>query len=167
MTTQIYPFTTSTDYFYGSNITVSGGVASLTDLGGGTYSTSNPTIYPKITILAESITSISTDQFSVDEDTIQYAIGINGTNYYWSGVVWTTSTGYSQSNLINDIQDNLSTLNSLLSGIKEITIVAYLHSEDGTTTPSLSAITISYDGPAIQYGDGIYDFSLESEYIYE
>ena len=70
----------------------------------------------------------------------------NGSTWkYWNGSSWVTSPGYSQSNIYSDINDNISSF-PISEGLK---IKIYLHSDDGTTTPSIDSLTVNYN-------DGVY-----------
>lgn len=63
---------------------------------------------------------------------------------YWNGSAWATSDGtYAQSNTAAEINDNGASLD-LAAGFY-VRVVAFLHSDDGYSTPDLTSSEISYN----------------------
>lgn len=147
---KIYDFTVPDEYIYPAEITVFEGEATLTDLGGFTYSTANPTIVSSSFLSAEGLTSFAATVTKTGSDTITFTIEVDSVEYYWDGVVWSAGGSFVNSNTAADINTNAATLN-LTAGVT-LRAIAYIHSNDGTTTPTLSNITINfdyYDVPAV------------------
>ncbi len=136
-----YPFTTATNYTYGSTVEVDSGKAQL--VLDGTYPTDNPTIKNATVLNCQGITSFAATITAAGSDAIKFTIEIDGTEYYWDGAAWSTSSGYAQSNTAADINTNISSI-TYGTGVA-IRFVAYLHSDDGSTTPSLDIMTVVYD----------------------
>jgi len=95
---------------------------------------------------------------------VKYVIQVNGTDKYWDGSAWSTSTGYAQSNTQAEINTNVAMLDTGNSAVK---FKVYLYSADGTTTPTVDDLTVSYDAadtsatePTFCYLEGyLYDFN--------
>lgn len=113
------------------------------------YLTSNPTIKNTSVINADSISNILMSTSISGSDAIKMTIEVDGIEKYWSGTAWATSSGYSQSNILADIVANLSTL---LADNSDIRWILYLHSDDGSTTPAVTQVTISYNLITITVG---------------
>lgn len=107
------------------------------------YATTNPTIKPTAAIPMQGIFSYINSISATGSDTIKYTIEVQGIEKYWNGSLWVTSSGYTQSNTAAEINSNVSSLN-LVSGYN-IKPVIYFHSNDGTTTPTITSLTIEYD----------------------
>jgi hypothetical protein len=146
-----YTFDTITDYYYDNTlIEISAGSAKLKDLGGGTYSTANPKLMPNFLMKVDTLTNFVETSTKVGSDEIKYTIEVAGLEKYWDGIAWSNSNGtYSQANTAAIILANISSL-SLTDGFK-IRPVKYLHSDAGTSTPTLSnlQLTVNYAAPAI------------------
>ena len=137
----IYPFTESDNYSKDPlKIEVTAGEAKLV---GPAFSTDNPSIYSALFLQATGVKAFSSSESVSGSDEIRYTVLINGVETYWDGLVWTESTGYSETNTAADLNSNLSSLT--LSEPSTIGFMAYLHSGDGTTTPALSEIAIDID----------------------
>jgi len=103
------------------------------------YATDNPTIEPNTAISADQlITFVETVNKSGSDD-IKYTIKVDGVQKYWNGSVVVNSSGYSQTNTAAEIQANGSEFTGTLIP------VIHLHSEDGTTTPSIGNLAYTYD----------------------
>lgn len=143
-----YPFTTAANYTYDNTlIEITGGKAQLKDLGGGTYSTANPTIKSANILNVISVSAYTDTITEGGSDLVKKVLEVDGVNKYWDGVAWETSTSYSQSNTTAEMNTNLSSLD--LSAGKSIRVVYYLHSDDGSTTPDIDVSTITYNLEAI------------------
>lgn len=85
-------------------------------------------------------TSVSSPAFTA----LKYIVQIDAQDKYWTGSVWADSDGtYAQSNTVSELSDNFATLDLSL-GV-DSTFKFFLHSDDGTVTPSLTTITVTYD----------------------
>ncbi len=102
----------------------------------------NPTIKPNAPIGADSLAAFSAVLAAAGNDAVKFVIDVDGTKRYWNGTAWADSSGYVQSNDPTDIDANAG---SLLSQGSLITPIAYLHSDDGSTTPELDEMELSYD----------------------
>ena len=106
------------------------------------YSTSNPIIYPKSSIRTDEIISLSETSTKPSGTDIKYIIKVTDTDYYWNGSNWAQSDGsYSQSNTINEINNNLS---NFPGNPSEVYVKAMLHS-DGFDSPELDKLEVDYD----------------------
>lgn len=127
------------------------------------YDMTSPTVLTNSSIIG-NINSFTTVENVTGGDLAKYTIQVGGTDKYWTGSVWATSTGYAQSNTASDINSNIAMLDTGNSAVK---IKTYLYSADGTTTPTVDTITITYDAsdssatePTFCYLEGwLYDFN--------
>lgn len=103
-----------------------------------TYYTDNPTILTNTSVTVDVIESLTETVTTAASDTIKYVINVDGTDKYWNGSAWATSSSYSQSNTIADINTNIASLDLNRSVVK---LKAYLNS-DGTTTPLLDELSM-------------------------
>jgi hypothetical protein len=107
------------------------------------YSITNPTIFPATTVGAEQLISVSAVTTEVGSDAVRYTLSVDGTEYYWNGSVWAVSSGYAQTNTIAEINTNAAAL--VLTGGHVIRPVAYIHSNNGSTTPNIDSFTLTYN----------------------
>jgi len=107
------------------------------------YDTNNPTIIPTQPMYAQSLTTFLETSVITGSDNIKYVLTVDGTDTYWDGGSWVESSGYAQSNTATEINTNLATLD--LTGGKVIIPKIYLHSNDGTSTPTLKNLYMVYD----------------------
>ena len=103
-----------------------------------------PTIYYSTPISTTAILSISTVESVAGSDAIQHVVNINNVDYWYNGAAWAASTSYAESNPLATITANLASLNLLLASRASVYIKSYFHSDDGSTSPSLDTMTISY-----------------------
>jgi len=110
------------------------------------YPTDNPGIISKTKIKATELKNVSATINNVGLDAVKFVLEINGTNYWYNSISlnWEESTGYLETNTISEINGNLSSLDLTSSG-SFITLVPFLHSEDGSTTPEISELNIDFD----------------------
>lgn len=121
------------------------------------YPTDNSTI-SRIDACTFSVPAID---FKIEETipaktNIKYILsGNDGLTWrYWNGTVWTFSDEtYAKSNTSQEIKDNLSTL-PFTSGT--FTWKAFLHSDDGTVTPILKLVQMTF-GIKLEVEDQIID----------
>lgn len=105
------------------------------------YATDDPTILVKGGFEVDSLSGFITTNSIVGSDDIRYIMRVNATDFYWDGTEWTESDGtYAQANTEADVLANVGAFD------KEGTLQlkAFLHSDDGTTTPTLTDVTIDY-----------------------
>jgi len=107
------------------------------------YSTTNPTIVPNSGFYADGLNSFSATTTATGSDAVKYTIYVNGTEKYWDGATWSSSSGYAQSNTESEINTNCGDLD--ISSGALIKPVAYIHSDDGSSTPDIEDITADYD----------------------
>jgi hypothetical protein len=109
------------------------------------YPITNPKLVFTDTFTAEALlTFLSNFTFSGNDNVTFTITKDNVERYYNSG--WMVSNGtYSQSNILTEIQNNLSTFFTDTELGSYISINVFLHSENGITSPDLTDITITYD----------------------
>lgn len=108
------------------------------------YSTSNPTIAPNTPITMDQLNAFTDVQSATGSDGVQFYLMIGSNPYWWNGSAWVISNAtYAQSNIAADIQTNAATLPIGLGAF--LTPYAILHSASGSTTPSLTSVTLTYD----------------------
>jgi hypothetical protein len=124
-------------------VEVSGGLIRLKDLGGATYSTANPTVTTQNTFKVSALATFVETKSVAGSDQVKYTLVVDGVEKYWTGTAWATSDGtYSQSNLASEINTNAPTLST---GYANVRVKAFLHSESGTTRPTLTDNTIGFN----------------------
>jgi len=110
------------------------------------YVTNGPSIVFNTTFAAEYLSKFKMLSFISGSDQIKFQLGKDSKYYYHDGSDWVLSDGtYSQSNTITQVQQYLSTFIDATAS-PTITIKAFLHSADGTTTPTLDEVNITYYG---------------------
>ena len=141
MPTTSYTFTTTANYtFNATDIVVTGVLAQL--VLDGTYPTTNPKIEPIISISQDAITSFLATIVAAGSDAVQFTLKLDGQEKYWDSAAWVNSDGtYAQSNTLADIQANIATFTTRGTIIP----VIFLHSDDGSTTPSIDVLTIDFN----------------------
>lgn len=107
--------------------------------------TGYPVVFPEYTI-SENISryeSLAITATLNGGDTIKFDISDDGgtTFYSYSGGSWNTNTNYAGANTLAEINSNLKTFPTDTSAI---TIRAWLYSDDGTTTPVFTKLTLTY-----------------------
>jgi len=111
------------------------------------YSVANPWIMNSSGITTKEIVSFTPSVTVAGSDLVKYIFNVGGIDHYWSGAAWTASNGtYSQSNTAAEITTNIAAFNTNIINLgKVVKIKAFLHSDDGSTTPELDSITIIYN----------------------
>ena len=108
-----------------------------------TYDVNNPTLLLVTGIGMDELTGFDESITISGSDVVKYVLNLDGTDKYWDGAAWSTSSSYSQSNTATEIETNKADLGiSLGATIKP---KVYLHSEFGETTPTITSMTIDYD----------------------
>jgi len=112
---------------------------SVAKLIGPAHDQTNPTIKIDCALEGCEIISLEEEVTKVGNDDIRYTVEVNGTEMWYDGDAWVSSAGYAETNTIAEIVNNKDSL-TLTTRIR---IVAYLHSDDGSTTPELDALNIT------------------------
>lgn len=106
------------------------------------YSTTNPYLTINSTIRTDALESFSETSTKNGTDEIKYTLGKNGVQYYWNGTAWAISDGtYSQASTAADIETNKASFTTIDTTLQ---IRIFLHSGDGSDTPEIDLLTISY-----------------------
>jgi len=107
------------------------------------YSTTDPTIEVVSGIQSDELLTFSAISTASGSDSIQYDLCISGQCMYWNGTAWVNSDGtLAQSNIASDISNNLAALD--IGTGKTVKVRAFLHSNDGLTTPSIASVSMTY-----------------------
>lgn len=131
--------------FGDSNLQQSVDDFSVTVTGTTAYPLTNPAVINNSGVTADALESfVETTATVAGSDDIRYVINVNGQDKYWTGSAWDDSDGtYAQANTPDVIQTNASSLD--LSSGGTLKIKAFLHSDDGLTTPALETVTVGYN----------------------
>lgn len=142
--TETISYDTAADFtFTSTDIEISGSVAQLV---GPTYPTTDPAISLASAVGMEAITAFSASSSSSGSDSVTFHISIDGTKKYWDGGAWSTSDGtVAQSNSAADVNTNIAALSALMTGGVSVNVFAVLESDDGSTTPTVTSFTWTYD----------------------
>jgi len=108
-----------------------------------TYDATDPDIIVNSGFSSDALETFASTLSETGSDAVTFVLNVDGTDKYWSGTAWVTSTGVAQSNTAADINTNMATLD--ISSGATIKLRAYLHSDDGSTTPTLTDATATYD----------------------
>lgn len=108
------------------------------------YPLDNPDIVTNTDFSGTSICGFSEFVSKSGNDNIKYQVVVDGINKWWNGANWTTATGYSQTNTAGEIQGNGATILPGTSN-SSFKIRVFIHSDDGTTTPSIENIALCYE----------------------
>ncbi len=150
---------------FGAQSTATQSVADLTlnHTGNNGYLTTDPTVLVNTTITATSITGFTATTTETGSDLVKYTLCVDSQDRYWTGSAWADSNGtYAQSSTVSEINNNAATLITARATIK---IRSFLHSDDGSTTPTLDVLTITYDAADIAAAEPLLVY-LEG-YIYD
>jgi hypothetical protein len=106
------------------------------------YLTTNPTIEMITGFRTDGLEGFTETSTKTGNDEIKYIIKKGSTWYYHNGSSWTVSNEtYNQSNTAVEIETNKT---SLLDDSTQCYIKAFLHSDDGSTSPELDNIKVEY-----------------------
>jgi len=132
----------------GSQVTVDDVTLTYT---GQTYPTSNPTIdldTPIVSsnpaVLVSAINTFVATMVAAGGDAVTFSLSNDNqaSFLYYNGASWVASTNYATSSTNAQITAGLSTFPVTLDGLY---IKVYLHSNDGSTTPEISNLTVNYN----------------------
>lgn len=91
---------------------------------------------------ASSLVSFTAGTTASGSDGVRFYLEVDGQAKYWNGSAWANSDAtYAQSNSADDINTNCGTLLTASSTVK---VVAVLHSDNGSTTPTVQFATVVY-----------------------
>jgi len=125
------------------------------------YPDDDPTVTFNSTIRMEGLEGFDETASKTGSDEIKYILRKESTDYYWDGAAWSSSNGtYAQSNTAAEIETNKASFASLGT---TVTVIAFLHSNDGSTTPELDQVTVEYDFS----GEASDDISICTVYGYQ
>lgn len=106
-----------------------------------TYPCNSPTVTFDDTIRCEGVITFSETATKTGSDEIKYTLSKGSQEYYYSSG-WVVSDGtYSQSNTATEINAALP----FPSEDATVTIKMFLYSDDGSTTPTIDQVDITYD----------------------
>jgi len=107
------------------------------------YPLDDPTVEVAGGQLMDCLDTFAAEVTETGADAVRFHLSVSGQAKYWDGVAWENSNGtYAESNTAEEINTNAGSLD--LSSGATVKVVAVLHSDDGTTTPSVSSVTMSY-----------------------
>ena len=107
------------------------------------YPIDNPTFELTTALNAEAISEFTNTDSATGNDAVTYILSKDDIYYYWNGSAWVESDEtYAESSSGSDISTNIATFNTDTE--VETKIKGFLHSEDGTTTPDFTSITLIY-----------------------
>lgn len=103
----------------------------------------NGTILSNSTFTAEELTAMIANVSIVGSDSVTYAFQVNSQLVYWDGAMWSASDGtLAQTNALSVVQANILSLLSVNSFVAPYIL---LHSNTGSTTPTVTSIRITYN----------------------
>ena len=123
--------------------------ASVDDLTWGTtaettYPTDDPSIVVNSGQLMDGLEGFSATTTAAGSDSVTFILGVDGVDKYWDGAAWSNSDGtLAQSNSAADVETNKAALD--VSSGATVKVKALLHSDDGTTTPDITSVTLDYN----------------------
>lgn len=129
--------------FAQSNAAANSLVMNLSNTNATKYPIDNPTILQSSGFFTDGLSAFTSSSSVSGSDLVKFAINVDGSDKYHNGTGWTASSGYSQSNTPAEVASNISSL-AVTSGAT-ILLKAYLHSETGTSTPTLTNAIFTYD----------------------
>lgn len=102
----------------------------------------NPVIEPVLKVLIDSIDDWASTEVETGSDSVTFTLLLNNISTYFDGSNWVVSdNSLVKTNTSAEIAANISTL--VLSKNTSFGFRAFLHSDDGTTTPELSEVIVS------------------------
>jgi hypothetical protein len=109
-----------------------------------TYGLDNPTIVPTTVLRVDAISDFVATVSVAGDDLVKYSLSRDGVYYYHNGSAWVAANGtYAQTNTAAQVLANIGSFD-IGYGI-DVLIKMFLHSDDGTTTPSISNLQVTYD----------------------
>lgn len=109
------------------------------------YSTANPTVEINSGTQMDGITNFIATLTAAGSDTAKFTLLFDGVEYYFPSAVVTASNGtYAQASTEAEIVAAASAITTALASGALVKVKAYLHSEDGSTSPSLTSVVVDY-----------------------
>ena len=106
------------------------------------YPVNNPSITGNASFYNQGLISFVPSIDISGNDLIRYALSMNGAWLWWNGTGWVTSNQtYAQANTSADINANIASFP--LTGFNT-QFQAFIHSDNGLTTPDITLLTINY-----------------------
>ena len=142
---QTITYDTASELSFAGTVHVSAGAVSL--VLSGTYPTTNPVVLSQARVMATSFTQIANSASVSGLDAVKYQLQVGNSIYWWNATNWVVSDGtYATANTVSEINTNAPTLFSGLglTGAQFIQVRAFLHSASGSTTPTLTSVTLSF-----------------------
>lgn len=129
------------------------------------YATDNPTLEIAQGFRIEELISFVESVTKSGSDEVKYILKKDSDWYYWSGSAWAVSNEtYAQSNTAAEITTNIA---SFVATAVDFNVRIFLHSDDGSTTPSIENLVITYDFAGDQQDDinvsTVYWYSRKSD----
>ena len=110
----------------------------------GGFAVDDPTIVNNSGVDADAFVSFATVQSTPSGSDVKFVICRAAVDFYWNGSAWVVSDGtFAQANTAADVTANIATFD-ISSGFN-IKIKAFLHSDAGTVTPTLTSVSVGYD----------------------
>lgn len=110
------------------------------------YPIDDPYIISNIELNTQGIENIVEVVSKSGNDDVSRVCIIDDSPYYFDGSNWVTSDySYAQSNSAAEILSNLVSLNAIIDDGATFDMAYILHSDDGTTTPTITTDTVTYD----------------------
>jgi len=107
------------------------------------YTDTNPAISLVANLRMESLVGFIETVTKAGLDNIKYILKSGSSYVYWNSTAWVASSGaYAQSNTVAEIVANIASFTAV--GIS-FNLKIFLHSDDGSTSPSIQELSISYD----------------------
>lgn len=95
-------------------------------------------------VRADAFESFAATSTASGSDTTTFIIQVDNVDMYWTGAAWATSNGtVAQSNTAADVNTNVAALD--LSSGATLKVKVLLYSNDGTTSPSVTDVTLGYN----------------------
>lgn len=108
-----------------------------------TYSITNPTITPNTNLTATELLTFVEAITAAGLDAVKYILTVGGQDKWSNGGVVENSDGtYAESNTAAEIT---AVIGDFLSARLSVQIKVFLHSDDGSTTPEIDTLTITYN----------------------
>jgi hypothetical protein len=117
------------------------------------YPTDNPTITPASTFPSSLLKSFEDDSSAAGSDAVKYTISASGQERYVTGGSASDSDGtYAQSSTAAEMESDIE--NIITTRKTSVFPKIFLHSDDGTTTPTFTFITIEHDQSILNISAG-------------
>ena len=107
------------------------------------YPVDNPTVLFTTPMDMDSLVSVLASFTASGNDNVKATLSQDGVEYYWDGAAWSVSNGqYAQSSTFAEINTNAATF---ISSSAKVLLKIFLHSDDGSTTPTWTSTTVEYN----------------------